>query len=102
MRVVFHDEARAELLAAAEWYERRRKGLGDDLLAEVTRAVEAVAESPETWPPWTRALREGVRRFLLTRFPFSLVFVIREDYVLVVAVAHSKRTPRYWVARLGE
>lgn len=34
MKVVVHGEADAELTAAAEWYEREREGLGDDLLAE--------------------------------------------------------------------
>jgi plasmid stabilization system protein ParE len=101
MRVVFHDEASAELAAAAEWYERRRRGLGDDLLAEVDRAVMAVGESPHTWPPFPRA-RPGVRRFLLSRFPFAIIYVAGKEAVLVIAFAHNKRTPRYWVSRVGQ
>jgi hypothetical protein len=50
MNVVVHNEAGAELAAAADWYEQERQGLGDDLLAEADRVLSAIAESPTTWP----------------------------------------------------
>lgn len=68
MRVVVLDEADAELAAAADWYEQEREELGDDLLAEADRVLNAIAASPTTWPlvPGSKI----VRRFLFTRFPY--------------------------------
>jgi plasmid stabilization system protein ParE len=101
MRIVFLPEASAELAAAAEWYQERQLGLGDDFLEEVGRATGAIAEAPDAWPALTGA-RRPVRRFLLSRFPFSVVYAIRDEQVLVVAVAHAKRRPRYWSRRLAD
>ncbi|UQA57247.1 type II toxin-antitoxin system RelE/ParE family toxin [Polyangium aurulentum] len=100
MKIVVHDEAGAELSAAAEWYEQEREGLGDDLLAEADRVLDAIAASPSTWPfaPGSKA----VRRFLFTRFPYVAYFVTRGDLVLVVAFGHTSRRPGYWRHRLKQ
>lgn len=98
MKVVILDEADAELTAAADWYEQERMGLGDDLLAEAARVVEAIAASPATWPvvPGSKI----VRRFLFTRFPYVAYFVVRDEHVLVLAFGHTSRKPGYWRYRL--
>ncbi|MBI4701495.1 MAG: type II toxin-antitoxin system RelE/ParE family toxin [Deltaproteobacteria bacterium] len=99
MRLVLHHEASAELAAAAEWYERQGSGLGDALLDDVTKALVAIAESPRTWPRMPRGYR-GVRRFVLARFPYGVVYVERPDHLLVAAIAHTSREPGYWRNRL--
>lgn len=98
MRIVVLDEADGELTAAADWYEQEREGLGDDLLAEADRVVDAIAASPTTWPlvPGSKI----VRRFLFTRFPYVAYFVIRDEHVLVLGFGHTSRRPGYWRNRL--
>ena len=98
MNVVVHDEADAELAAAADWYEQEREGLGDDLLAEADLVLTAIAESPTTWP--FVASSKLVRRLLFTRFPYAAYFVIRNEHVLVMAFGHTSRRPGYWRRRL--
>lgn len=100
MRVVVHAEASAELEAAALWYEEHRADLGQDLLAEAARAIELIEQSPETWPPWLQVPHRGVRQFLLTRFPFRVLYVTGRDQVLIVAFAHTSRDPSYWLGRV--
>jgi plasmid stabilization system protein ParE len=99
LRVRFHSAARAEAEAAARWYEEREPRLGADLVTEVERAVDEVAESPETWPRCPEDSR--ARRLVLSRFPFSVIYVVTsERQVVIVAVAHTKRRPGYWSERL--
>jgi plasmid stabilization system protein ParE len=99
--IELHHAASAELEAAAEWYESRRDELGEELLQEVDRALEVIAESPSTWPLWPDVRpSSGVRRFILPRFPFALPYVILGDRIVVLAVAHMRRRPRYWMTRL--
>ncbi len=100
MRVVVHEEASAELDAAAIWYEQRRTDLGRDLLAEAARAIGLIDQSPETWPPWLEVPHRDVRQFPLTRFPYRVLYVLRPDDVLVVAFAHTSRDPTYWLRRV--
>ena len=100
MKIHFEPEAQTELNEAAAWYGRRREGLGSDLIAEVGEALEKIAESPfrhsrlETLPD-----EPNVRRVLLRRFPYAVVYEIAGDEIRVVAVSHTGRRPNYWLAR---
>jgi toxin ParE1/3/4 len=101
VKVRYHREAREELTAAAEWYEARRPGLGLDFVAEVVRGVASIRESPETWPRWHGlTTRKPVRKFVLRQFPFVLPYAVHEGTIVVLAVAHGRRRPGYWRARL--
>ncbi len=103
VKIVLHAGATAELELeeAEDWYEEQRPGLGDDLAAEVDRALEIPRETPETWPRWPGSPPVPcLRRFLLTRFPYALAYVAERDRVVVLAVAHGKRRPGYWFHRL--
>ena len=55
MKVELHPEAEIELYEAAAWYDDQRTGLGDDLLAEITRWLDVIAEAPSIWPKWPDA-----------------------------------------------
>ena len=68
---------------------------------EVQRASDVIAESPRTWPRWPGSTHKPhIRRFVVSRFPFALAFVIKRDHVVVLAVAHTSRDPFYWLDRL--
>jgi toxin ParE1/3/4 len=99
VKVVVLHEASEELSDAAVWYEGERAGLGADLLAEAARAIKQIAASPSTWPLVRRS--HVVRRFPLTRFPFSVYYAVCEDHVRVFAFGHTSRKPGYWRYRLG-
>jgi len=101
LTVRLHPAAVEEALAAAGWYEDRQTGLGQDLLAEFDRACAVLAETPSAWPIWPGiARRLGIRRFLLSRFPYGIAFEATDDEVVVYAIAHLARRPGYWRGRI--
>jgi plasmid stabilization system protein ParE len=102
VRIAFHPGAVADLIGAGDWYERQVSGLGLDLTEEVDRALIAITERPEAWPRWpgVDAALE-VRRFLLARFPYAIAYLTRDDELVVLAVAHVRRRPGYWLERAG-
>jgi hypothetical protein len=98
LRIRFDSAARAELASAAKWYELQREGLGSDLIAEIEIALAAIAAQPTTWPRLSD--HPELRRFVIARFPFSMVYLLRGDEeVVIVAVAHRARRPNYWRER---
>lgn len=101
MRVALHPEARAELRSAAIWYDEKRPGLGDELIAEVSSALERIGDIPASFAIWPETPRAAVpiRRALVERFPYAIAFEVHADHVLVLAVAHVKRRPLYWIRR---
>ena len=103
VKVVLHSGAIADATAAGDQYESDEAGLGLEFAAELSRSIEVVAESPLTWLLWPGTPpRLNIRRFLLTRFPFSLACMVQTDRVVVLAVAHQKRHPNYWFNRMNE
>ncbi len=102
MRVRIHPGAAADLTSAGDWYEHQLPGLGADLADEVDHALDAITERPMTWPLWPEVGEVvGVRRFLLARFPFAVGYIVEPDEVIVLAVAHLRRRPGYWLGRLS-
>jgi plasmid stabilization system protein ParE len=90
-------EAEAEVIANERWYARRSPSAAAAFIAEIDGALARIGESPEAWPPY----RGGNRRYILHRFPYSLVYRIddQDHVVYVVAVAHAKKRPEYWRRR---
>jgi toxin ParE1/3/4 len=95
-RVVFDPDARIEFLEAIKYYEECKPGLGYRFRLVVESAVNSICENPFRY----RVLHAPFRRCLLQRFPYSIIFSIEPEYILVIAVAHVKRKPGYWVERI--
>jgi toxin ParE1/3/4 len=94
-------EAESEVAEAAQWYEEQREGLGLEFLDSFSGAVESIEQHPQRFLQIKvgRTARE-VRRALFRRFPYKVVFEVRPDEILILAVAHDKRRPYYWKKRL--
>ena len=89
-RVIIRPKAEADLQAARAWYESRRAGLGEELLAEVGCAIRLLEEGPERRPFYYR----GFRRMLTRRFPYKLFYRIEAGRVVVFRILHAKQEHR--------
>jgi hypothetical protein len=88
-------EAEQEIDEAVDYYERKQDGLGLDFLSKVQDAYHHILASPTRWP----LISKRVRRYLLDQFPYGVIYEVRNDLVLVIAVMHLKRRPGYWRRR---
>ncbi len=96
MKYAFHPGAKAEFFAAIDDYEARESGLGSDFAIEVHTAIENILSFPHAWP----ALEDDIRRCLIRRFPYGIIYSPGEDAIFILAVMHLHRDPDYWKARL--
>lgn len=102
MKFAVLSAAELEAAEAAIWYDDQRAGLGDDFLTELRHALDRVRDRPaELSRLELYHGRHDVRRCLLKRFPYLVIFVCRPDEVVVVAISHARRRPLYWIERLG-
>ncbi len=101
--VLIEPEAEQEIRAARDWYEERREGLGADFVDCVDDAVKRIGEVPTASAPVPGVPEHlEVRRVFLKRFPYAAVFVEQDEAISVVALAHLKRRPGYWLQRVGK
>lgn len=97
MNHVFHPEAVIEFEEGVRYYKKRGRTLGDRFAAEVRTAIRRTVTTPERW----RVLEDEVRRCFMRVFPYSVLYTIEHDYVLIVALAHGRRKHGYWKERLS-
>jgi plasmid stabilization system protein ParE len=93
--VILRPEAEAELTEAIDWYESRGEGLGADFMRAVDAAMAAIERNPEQH----QIVRGQVRRAVLRRFPYGLIYVASEHEITVLACFHGRRDPRRWFER---
>ncbi len=95
-RIVFLVPAEEEMLEAAQYYESQTRGLGHEFLGEVQRTVARIIENPRLG----QIVREGIRRRLVPKFPFGILYRIDPDEIVIIAVMHLRRRPGYWADRV--
>lgn len=95
--VRYHEAAEDELLHEIGYLELRANGLGRRFFTEVRRAEKLISQFPES----AEEIRPGIRKRILQKFRYSLIYSIEEDVLLILAVAHHSRRPGYWVGRVS-
>jgi toxin ParE1/3/4 len=95
-RVEYHQDAIADIKSAVAWYQKRSTKAALDFIEELNRATETIRRAPDRWPSG----KNNTRRFLLWRFPFTIIYSEEESTITIWAVAHGSRRPEYWTHRL--
>lgn len=90
-----HEDADRELGEAVDYYDLESDGLGDVFITEVQAAFDRVREHPES----AAEVASGVRKLVLSKFPFSIIYEVRPDVLRVLAIAHQRKRPHYWRRR---
>lgn len=93
----FLTPAEEEMTEAALFYEAASSQLGSDFLDDVQRAIDGLCN----YPLAGERLTSDLRRTLLHRFPFTLIYSLEENVIVIIAVAHESRRPGYWKSRVN-
>ncbi|HKC15286.1 MAG TPA: type II toxin-antitoxin system RelE/ParE family toxin [Steroidobacteraceae bacterium] len=93
--VRLHPFAADEVQAARIWYFERNPEVSEGFLSDVDAAILAIRVAPQRWP----RIHGKYRRYIMRDFPFSVVYLSLSDSIEVIAVAHHRRRPGYWLAR---
>lgn len=96
MRAIFHPEAHAEMIEQARYYENKSEGLGADFLDAVEEAARRIAQSPQAG----QIERAGIRKRLVSGFPYTILYEVQPDRIYIAAVMHQHRRPGYWQSRV--
>ncbi len=95
MSLIFDPLAKREYEDAFEYYEAQDEGLGEKFRSAVWAAIAIL----EQFPAVGEEVRPGIRKILLRRFPYKLIYSATDDALVVIAVAHGHREPDYWLNR---
>jgi len=96
VRLHLHPDALREIREARDFYDLERAGLGDEFIDEIERVMALIVAHPESSP----VVLKGVRKRVVSRFRYSIVYSVRDGSVYVSALAHNSRRPFYWQGRV--
>ena len=97
MNISYLDAADTEFQAAIDYYNTQSAGLGFEFSDEVKAAVARIRNYPTAWTPLSRR----TRRCQVHRFPYSIIYELRSDLIVIVAIQHHRRKPENWRKRLA-
>jgi hypothetical protein len=89
--------AEQEFIEAVKYYNLQNEGLGFEFAAEVKSTLVRIIEYPGAW----HKLSERTHRCRTNRFPYGVVYQMREDCIMIIAVMHLRRKPKTWQARIN-
>lgn len=95
-RIRFHELATRELLETRDYYDEMVYSLGEKYVIEVERCLNIIKTNPLAYP----VLKQNVRKAVVIKFPYSILYRIEKDNIYILAVMHQKRKPKYWVERI--
>lgn len=95
MKYQFHPEAEIEFNEYIDYYENIQENLGLEFAKEVYKAIQRVLNFPNAW----QKLDNNLRRCLLNRFPFGIIYYQEKDKIVILAIMSLKRKPNYWKNR---
>jgi toxin ParE1/3/4 len=95
MKYVFHPDALAEYADAVKYYVNQNSNIAQAFINSIENAVYRIRESSTLYPE----IDEDVRRCMVKKFPYAVLYTIEEDYLLILAVMHCSREPNYWKDR---
>ena len=96
MKYTFHPDAEFEFEHAISYYEECQNGLGYDFATEVYSALARIITNPKAWTP----LEDNIRRCLVNRFPYGIIYSEQDNEIYILAVMNLRRYPDYWKYRL--
>ena len=97
-RVKFHPDVSMDIKKSYQWYEEQSLGLGEELLDELESSYQAIVDFPKAWSLFPY----GFRRYLLSRFPYSVICKIDEEILYIVTIMHNSRKPDFWLDRVKD
>ena len=95
MNIEFLPISKLELDDAIGYYELQLEGLGKRYKEEVRISLNRISIFPKAWS----VIRPNIRKCVMHKFPYNILYSIHGNTVLVIAIAHHHRRPNYWVNR---
>jgi len=91
-QLIIKPAAELDALDAANWYNERRDGLGNEFLLALEAKINGIRRNPQQYS----IIYKNIRRALTERFPFGVFFIIENEIVYVLAIIHTSRSPKTW------
>lgn len=92
----FTDEAKSDLKDATNWYKIKNNNLAVDFIVKIENCINYFKENPFISP----IIYKNVRKIKIERFPYSILYIIKDEKIVIFSIMHSSRNPEIWQKRV--
>lgn len=92
MKYSFHPFAVRELTESINYYEDNSPGLGLEFSKEIYSTIQRILQFPKAWSK----ISQNCRRCITQRFPYGIIYHVKEDEILIVSIMQLNKKPRSW------
>lgn len=92
----FHQAAKEEFLKTRDYYDKLFFGLGKSFIIEIEKTINIIKRNPLAYP----IIKQNIRNAVIMKFPYSILYIIENDKIYLLAIMHQKRKPLYWKNRI--
>jgi hypothetical protein len=92
----FHKESKKDLNAILNFYKIKNVNILNQFKIELSNKIKSIKNSPQLYSK----IKGNIRKCKLNKYPFNIIFVEKENIILILAIAHFKRKPYYWKKRI--
>ena len=96
MKYVFHPEALTEYAQAVQYYLEQNNKVAQAFIDAIEETIYRIRETPTRYP----IVDEEIRRCMTKKFPYGILYSIKQDSILILAIMHCSRKPGYWKNRM--
>lgn len=93
MKFFFSEGAEKDLEESENYYNEEQFGLGEEFLDEVYSSIKDICKNPSVW----QYVYKDLQRYSTDRFPFQMIFRLKNNFVEIIAISHNKRHPKHWL-----
>lgn len=97
MNILFLELAEQEFYDSQDYYEEQQLNLGVKFKQEIYNTLNRIQKFPNMYVE----VRKDIRKCVVNKFPFNLLYSIEENHILIIAIAHHHRKPDYWIDRIN-
>lgn len=97
MNILFLELAQQEFYDSQDYYEEQQENLGKKFKQEIYNTLKRIQKFPNLYVE----IRKDIRKCVVNKFPFNLLYSIEENHILIIAIAHHHRKPDYWAERIN-
>lgn len=87
--IIIENEALEEIYDAYQWYEKQKKGLGEDFLNTLDKLYAYLDKYPNAAPIKYKQHHQAV----LKKYPYVIMYKIEKQDLVIYAVFHTSRNP---------
>ena len=95
-RIEISNDAEVDFDKSYEYYFQKHPKVADAFFKIINLGIENIKQNPNSYP----IAHADLRKYTITKFPFTIYYRIKDSVIQIIAIFHNSRNPEIWNKRI--